>query len=467
MSSVVTVRGGPLETTLARRESSVGVAWVGIFLAGAVVAFFTTVGGDTRWLAALGREIVERGSIPDSVPYASAPSAEWENVPALGELVWYGVESALGGRGFLTLHLAAVALGLALLVRSALTSGAGDRGVAVALSLFVVGAFPALTVVRAQTLSLALFPALLLLLRSEARSPSHRVWLIVPILALWSNLHGAVLVGLAVAGAYLVLSRARTQPLIAGLVLAASLLAALATPSLHRTPLYYAGVLDNDAAHRNFGLWARLSLESPVDLALVAATVVLVVAALVSRPALWELAAIAGLAYLAADAERSLVWLAAFAFVPAAGALGRKGRARSPLQLGLAIGTLCVVVVGFAVVRGPLDFGAGGRLVARAIAASKGTPILAEDMLAEQVALAGGRIWLGNPIDAFDHADQSLYFDWIQARPAGDAALERAPRVVLARAGSDAQRRLAGNEALREEARDAQAVLYVKREAPA
>jgi len=385
----------------------------------------------------------------------------------LGELMWYGVEGALGSRGFLVLHLAAVALGLALLVRSALASHAGDRSVALALALFVVGAFPALTVVRAQTVSLVLFPVLLLLLRSEAQSPSRRIWLVVPILALWSNLHGAVLIGLAVTGAYLVLSRARTQPLAAGLVLAASLLAPFATPSLHRTPLYYAGVLDNEAARRNLGLWARISLESPVDLAVVAATAALVVAALVSRPALWELAALAGLTYLAVDAERSLVWLAAVAFVPAARALGRESRARSSLQLGLAVATLCAVVAAFAVARGPLDFGAGDRLVARAIAASGGTPILAEDLLAEQVALGGGRIWLGNPIDAFDHADQRLYFDWIQGLPTGDAALEHAPGVVLVRSGSDAQLRLAANEALREVARDAQAVLYVKREAVA
>ena len=52
---------------------------------------------------------------------------------------------------------------------------------------------PALLVVRSQLFSLALFPLLVLLLRGEARAPSRRIWLLVPLVALWSNLHGGVL----------------------------------------------------------------------------------------------------------------------------------------------------------------------------------------------------------------------------------------------------------------------------------
>lgn len=81
-------------------------------------------------------------------------------------------------------------------------------------------------------------------------------------------------------------------------------------------------------------------------------------------------------------------------------------------------------------------------------------------MLAEQVALAGGRIWVGNPLDAFSHADQSLYLDWLEGRAAGDAALRHAPRVVLVHPGSESDLRIRARGRLRELARDEHAVVY-------
>ena len=61
--------------------------------------------------------------------------------------------------------------------------------------------------------------------------------------------------------------------------------------------------------------------------------------------------------------------------------------------------TAALVVYGLA--RGPLSTGASGRLIDDALQRARGTPILAQDVLAEQVVLAGGRIWMGNPLDAF------------------------------------------------------------------
>ena len=116
----------------------------------------------------------------------------------------------------------------------------------------------------------------------------------------------------------------------------------------------------------------------------------------------------------------------------------------------------------FAFARGPLLLSAGDGLVRRAVAAAGGTPILAENQLTEQVALAGGRIWIGNPIDAFARADQRLYFDWVEGLPAGDAALAHAPRAVLAVLGSPADRRLAAAPGFRRLGADRRAVLYIR-----
>ena len=440
------------------------VPWLYAFVAASVCAFFATIGGDARWLSALGHTIVAQGHIPDGVPYASAHSGGWENVPALGEILSYAAQAGFGDRGFLLLQAVALASCFGFLTIDARRAGASSRGIGLALLLFTVAAFPALMVIRAQAFSLALFPALIFLLRADARAPSRRIWLLVPLVALWSNLHGAVLVGVAVAGAYLLLSRARTSRGAAISVLAATLLALCFTPSLYRTPLYYLGVLENESARRHYGLWARLSLESGADIALVVGALLLLVLAIRSKPAAWELVAVAGLAVLTIQAGRNSVWLAAFAFAQVARGVRPRAAAGTRLASPLRVALLSVAAAGaiLAFARGPLELAAGDRLVRQAIDVAQGTPILAENQLAEQVALAGGRVWIANPIDAFTKRDQRAYFDWEQGLPGGDAALAQAPRAVLVQRSGRAEKRLAAGDDFKRLAADPRAVLYVR-----
>src|SRR5207248_848297 len=55
---------------------------------------------------------------------------------------------------------------------------------------FVIGWSAA--ALRPQTLALPLFVALVWLLIGDARRPSRRVYLVVPLLVLWANIHGTV-----------------------------------------------------------------------------------------------------------------------------------------------------------------------------------------------------------------------------------------------------------------------------------
>jgi hypothetical protein len=437
------------------------LAWLCVGAGVAVSGLVGIVAADARWLAALGGAIVHQGAIPDGVPYASAPSDNWSNVPVLGELVFHLLHSAAGERGFLVAQVVAVAIALSLLLLDTRAAGAGERAAGFAILLVIAAAFAPLVLIRAQLFSLALAPLLYLLLRAEARAPSRRVWLLVPLLALWSNLHGAALVGLAVAAAYLLLERARREPWTALAVLTASSLALCATPALWRTPRYYLGVLGNEAARRGTGLWAPLSFHRPTDVILMAGGLVLLAAALRSRPRLWELAVLAGLAVLTVHVSRTGVWFVLFAAVPAA--LGLRGRPVSRPRLAWPALLFLIAAAGLGIGRGPTQTAAGKELLARALDEAAGTPILATGPIAEQIALRGGRIWIGNPIDAFRRRAQRLYLDWLEGRPAGDAALGEAPRVVIVAAGSPAQRRLAEQHELHLVARDRHAVLYVSR----
>ena len=235
-----------------------------------------------------------------------------------------------------------------------------------------------------------------------------------------------------------------------------------ANPALWHTPSYVLGVLHNEAAKQAIGLWAPLSVHSWLDLAFGLAAVVLLAGALRARPRAWELVALAGLALLTLHAARGGVWLALYAAPLAATGFG--GHARSEriprLARPVALALIAAVLLGLA--HGPLPSGAGAPLVARTLTLAHGTPVLAEDLLAEQVADAGGRVWLANPIDAFRESDQRVYVEWLRGVPAGDAALTHAPRAVLVRRNSKAERRLRTDARFHRVASDPRAVLYAR-----
>jgi hypothetical protein len=330
---------------------------------------------------------------------------------------------------------------MTILARDARAGGAKPAGICAALLLAALGTLPSLAIARVQMFSLVLFPILCALLRAEARSPSRRIWLAVPLLALWSNLHGAALLGLAVTLAYLACSRLRTEPATAIAVGAASVVAMCLTPALANTPAYYAGLLTNVAAERGQGMWGPLSPTSPLDLIFAAAAIALLVRCRRGRPQLWEWAVVAALAVLTVQASRNGVWLCLFLLVPAARAIEPKRTWRPVAGPAAAVS---LAVIGFAFVRGPDPSGMSPPLLARALVLAHGSPVLAEGQIAEQVALAGGRIWAGNPIDAFSRADQATYLDWLAGQPGGRRALTAPVRVVLVLRGSPAQQLMAG-----------------------
>jgi hypothetical protein len=393
-----------------------------------ITALLLRIGADAQWLAALGRVIVARHGVPAGVPFAAAPSAHWPNALVLAELAFNGLEQGLGDRGLMLAQLLAVTVGLVILARDALNEGADGDGTAIALLVAALGALSSLVIVRVQLFSIALFPLLLLLLRSQARRPSRRIWIVVGILALWTNLHGAVLIGLLLTLAYLLLGRLRKDPVTAVAVGLASVAATFLTPALLRTVDYYDGVLHNQAAQRGIGLWAPLSLSAPLDDVAILAALILAWRARRSRPQLWEIAAALGLALLGVLASRSMVWLLFFLVVPAA-------RTFRPLRtwrhLLVPSVTAALAAVAFAIARGPASSASEDAQISRALGLAHGTPVLASDRLAERIALDGGRIWLGNPLDAFSAHDQSVYLDWSQGNSAGLAALVPEVRVVL------------------------------------
>jgi hypothetical protein len=442
---------------------SAPLTWIVAAFVAAVCGSVAHIGGDARWLAAMGHAIVQARAIPHDVVYAAVPSVGWHDAPALGQLLFHALEAGFGDKGLVLAQLAAVAAALTALTLDMRRSGTHDGAAALALVAVVVAAPGAFFVVRAELFSLALFPVLVLLLRTEAQARTSRIWLTVPLLALWANLHGGVLVGFAALAAYLVLHRARRSPVEALCVLVAGALALLATPALLGSAHYYARVLHGEAASEHYGLWAPLSLDNPLDLAFLAVAIPLLVLVVRSRPALWETALLAGFAAMTLEAHRNGLWFVLVAAPAAAGAFSSSGTRLLPRRVALACGVVPALIAVAGLARPVTADGAGRPLLRQAAALADGSPILADALDAEQVALAGGRIWIGNPLDAFPRAQQRLYLAWLRAEPAGDRILRAPVRVVIVRRGSDPQRRLARSRAFRVVGRDSGAVLYAAR----
>lgn len=399
----------------------------------ALAALLSRVGADAGWLAALGHVITVRDGVPAGVPFAAAASGHWPNPLVLAELIFNGLEGALGDRGLMLAQLLCVAAAMSILARDAARGRGEPIGIAAALLLVAVGALPSLAIARVQMFSLVLFPALAALLRAETRTPSRRIWLAVPLLALWSNLHGAAVLGAGMLILYLVLERGRREPRLAVSIGVAGILALCATPAGVRTVAYYAGVLTNLAAQRGQGLWGPLSLSSPLDVILVLAGLLLAYRAWRAHPHRWEVAMGAVLVLLTIRADRDGVWLLFFLAIPAA---RRLSPARSLRMLAPLAGLAAVALLTVAIVRGPVPSGASRSLVRGAIAAAHGSPVLADGMIDEQVALAGGRIWAGNPIDAFPRPVQADYLNWLAGERSGISAVTPAVRVVLVGRGT-------------------------------
>lgn len=445
------------------RPQSSRLTWLAVALGAGACALLGRIGGDARWLAALGRTILTQGSIPTGVPYAASPSVDWVNVPVLGELVFHALQWVGGDRGLLLAQLVAVTAALTLLALGMRAFGAPDAASALVLMLVFFGAVPSFIIVRAQLFSLVLFCATLLLLRAEARTPSLRVWLLVPLIAIWGNLHGAVLVGLAIAGAYLVLERLRREPVVAGSVLIACGAALFMTPAFGKSGSYYLSVLKSEAAQHGEGMWAPLSLHKPFDVLFILVAIPLLVFAYRSGLRIWEFVCIAAFAAMTLQAGRNAIWLLCFIAAPAAHGLGK--RFLRDLTVSLRPLVLCAVApavfLAIGVLQTPHQDGAGERVRGEAARLAAGKPILADGIDAEQLALDGQRVWIANPLDAFSRRDQRRYLDWLDASPAGDVLLREATAVVVAR-GSAPQQRLERDRAFRRAAVDAKAVVYVR-----
>jgi hypothetical protein len=237
-----------------------------------VLAVFTIVllitlrrglGGD-GWLALVaGRWIAHHGLPSHDTLAVMTHGQRWTDQQWLAQLGLYGLWRAGGIKLALLVHavLATAALtGAALIARR---NGATARSITWVAIPALLSYYPVAVVMRTQSFALPLFTLTLWLVLENARRPSRRVFLTLPVIVLWANLPGSVLLGaglVALAG-IVTLAQARR---VTARGLALTLLpwaCVLASPYATHLPAYYEKVLvGGDFAHL-ITEWAPTSLQ--------------------------------------------------------------------------------------------------------------------------------------------------------------------------------------------------------------
>jgi hypothetical protein len=314
------------------------------------------------WLALVaGREIVRSGLPHADTIALLTRGRDWVDQQWLAQTLFYtahrvgGVGAVYGMQVVVLLATAS----LAMIVARRL--GASLRSAALLVPIGFLAA-PWGWDVRAQSLAYAPFVLVLGLLATSERSTSRRILLVLPVLALWANLHGSVLVGVALAVSWALITvvrpgRTTSERVTATVVGVGAPLLIFASPYGWSLAGYYRRLLIDPPFSSLILEWKRTTFEVSTVLFWSLLMAAMVLAARRWRSfSLFELITLVLLAALAIDAVRNIVWfgLAAALLLPRAvdNAIPSLGRRREGphdwrlVQTSAAVLLICAVVAG-------------------------------------------------------------------------------------------------------------------------
>jgi hypothetical protein len=274
------------------------------------------VAADT-WLNLVGgREIVRHGIPHHDVLAVMSRGYEWIDQQWLANLFYYGFYAIGGLPAVAQVNVLLFSLGIALALLIARRRGASPVAVAVCAlpAVFIAPAFA-----RAQVLVEPLFVIFLAVLAAESRRPTKRVLVAFPLLILWANLHGSVVIGaalVALLGASelvrVLRSRTRERRAVAraALLLVAPWSFVFASPySLHLVS-YYQATVGNSEFPKFLSEWRPAGPLTPWGIALIllAGWAAFLVGRRPRGLTAFELLALLLTLVAAATAARSIVW---------------------------------------------------------------------------------------------------------------------------------------------------------------
>jgi len=148
-----------------------------------------------------GREIVAHGLPRHETLTVMSQGVRWVDQQWLAQWLFYELFRAGGYRLILLLHVALLGSAFGLAIVAARRRGASPSSVFIVASLCAFVA-PWGWQLRAQSFAPLLFVGTLWLLVEDRRAPSRRALLVLPLLVLWANLHGSVVLGVTLVALY-------------------------------------------------------------------------------------------------------------------------------------------------------------------------------------------------------------------------------------------------------------------------
>jgi hypothetical protein len=298
------------------------------------------------WIALVaGREIVQHGLPTHEQLTILAAGRRWVDQQWLGQLVIYGLSLA-GGIKLVVLTCEAAALSAwGFAIAAAGRRGPVAPGVVTVLVALGILSSPWGLQVRTQELALPLYAAVLWLLLTDPRLVRRRTLSVLGLLVVWANVHGSVVLGVAVVVAYAVTAWRAAAPRRRLLPYVATPLTLLASPYATRLPGYYHLMIVSPPFRRYIQEWqpSRPSITTAIFYLLAAVTLAVVI----RRRHAYQPGEIVILVLACASAAwaiRNIVWfaLAAAAILPAR----ERGEAFRTASAGVAaIAMACVIPV--------------------------------------------------------------------------------------------------------------------------
>lgn len=189
-----------------RRERLFSLLKLALAAAGAsavILAVATTRADVDLWgHVRFGMDILDAGRIKQVDPYSFTSRVPWINHEWLTEVIFAIAWRIAGSAGLIGVKLACAIGVLSFVALTLRARGITGHTLAMLLGVTLAGTLPRITHVRPQLFSTLLFAALIAILsRAERGRRAGLIWT-VPLLALWANLHGGWIVGLATVGVW-------------------------------------------------------------------------------------------------------------------------------------------------------------------------------------------------------------------------------------------------------------------------
>ncbi|MEM9075138.1 MAG: hypothetical protein AAGE52_41960 [Myxococcota bacterium] len=246
-----------------RTEHGFLVLLVAGFACVATAQFATSVAGDSYFCLFFGRDLLANGLPHVNDATVLGYGEWWINAQWMAHVVFYGVYELGGFPLSLILVVGLEVIGVIFAVRAAMRGGTSTLRVLMA-AMMGHCMLPTFSVMRAQAFGWLFLGVAFWLIVDDDERPSRRYWWSVPLVVLWTNVHGSALVGAGFLGLGALISMVKHPEIRKERFFLGACIAGASLVSPYWLPPYWLK-MTTDAGP--FGEWFRPTFEkNPIEL---------------------------------------------------------------------------------------------------------------------------------------------------------------------------------------------------------